>query len=125
MSAWTKPYMPRSGERGSISWASSSALAEVAQPRLEPDRLLAGDGRQPVQREGLAEHGRVLEQRPVGRVEAVEPRGDERLERLRHGQLAEVADRLVAAVGLAQPPVGRRASGRSRPRTAGCRRRGR
>ena len=54
----------------------------------------------------MAEHRGVLEQRPVGRVEAVQPRRDERLERLRHGQLAEVADGLVVAVGLAQPPVG-------------------
>ena len=54
----------------------------------------------------MAEHRRVLEQRPVGRVEAVQARRDQRLERLRHGQLAEVADWLVMAVGLAQAPVG-------------------
>ena len=60
-----------------------------------------------------------------GRGEPVEPGGDERLEGLRDGQLAELADRLVPAV---RPRSGDRppgASGSSRPRTAGSRRRAR
>ena len=102
--------------------------------RLRPGRAAALERRpaprrrpppDPSRVKRLAEDRGVLEQRPVGRVEPVEPRGDERLERLRDGQLAEIADGLVVAVGLAQPPVGRPASGRSRPRTAGCHRRGR
>ena len=49
-----------------------------------------------VSREGLAEHGRVLEQPPLLRREAVEPGGDERVQCLRY---FERLDRPRHAVG--------------------------
>ena len=66
--------------------------------RLDAEHLLAREGReqgldvgvgvgkpgQRVSREGLAEHGRVLEQPPLVCGEAVEPGGDQRMQRLRH-----------------------------------------
>ena len=46
-------------------------------------------------RERLAEHRRVLEDPPLFRREAVEPRCDQRVQRLRHLERADLADRAV------------------------------
>ena len=71
---------------------------ERPQPRLEVGLLDPGHDREPGQREALAEDGGVHDEAPVGRVEAVEPGGDQRGQRLRDGQGGEVAGRGVRAV---------------------------
>ena len=107
MSAWTNAYMPRSGERGSTSDLDDLASDQRPKPGLDGRSIEAAQRGQAVEREALAEHGRVRDQRPIGRIEAVEPGGDERMEGIGHGQLAEVADRLERAVAeLEQAAVG-------------------
>ena len=64
MSAWTKPYWPRSGERGIAVLDEDLAPDEVAQPRLElVGRQLAADRRQRGDGEGLAEDRGILQER--------------------------------------------------------------
>ena len=65
------------------------------------------------------------DERPVVGLEAVEPGRDERGQRLGHGQARQVADRPVDAVVERRAGPRRGASGPSRRRRAGCRRRGR
>ena len=91
MSAWTNAYWPRSGERGSTSTRSSSLRTRRVESALEARRPVdARDGGERVERERLAEDGGVLDQRPVGRVERVEARRDQRVERVRDGELAQL-----------------------------------
>ena len=71
---------------------------EVAQPWLECRRVLAGDRRQPGDREAQSEHGRLLHDGTVRRVEAVQPRRDQGLERLRNLEVREVADGAIGTV---------------------------
>ena len=61
------------------------AADQGAQPRLQ---LLgrAGDGCQRIGGEDLAKHRRVLQQRPIRRLQRIQARGDQRAQRLRHGQ---------------------------------------
>ena len=56
--------------------------------------------------EALAEDGGVVEEAPVGRLEAVEAGRDEGGERLRDGQAREVADRVVDAALELEPALG-------------------
>ena len=67
-------------------------------------RLEVGVGarkrRQRVSREGLAEHGRVLEQSTLLRREPVEPRGDQCVQRLRHLERLDLARQPVRGAVL-------------------------
>ena len=62
---------------------------------LDGLRSLAGDRGHTRQGEALAEDGRVRDDRPVGRIELVEARRDEGRQRLRNGQVGQVAGRSV------------------------------
>ena len=90
-----------------------------------PLRSIPESAARPRMREGLAEHGRVAEQPPLLRVEPVEPCGDQCLQRLGDIEGVDRADRPVLVAVRARAARGRAASARSRPRRAGCRRRGR
>jgi len=82
-----------------------------ADERPKPDgeiRLAEpGDRGEAGGREALAEHGGVLDQCALVRLQRVEARRDEGVQRIRNGQLAELADRFEATVlaGL-EPPIG-------------------
>ena len=62
------------------------AANQGAQARLQVIGR-AGDRGQRIGGEDLAKDGGVLEERAVGRLESVQPRGDERAERVRHGNV--------------------------------------
>ena len=82
------------------------AAHERPQARLE---LVLGDprdGREPGEREGLAEDGRIGDEDPLVGREPVQAGGDERRERLGDREVREVPDRLVGAVLEGQPAVG-------------------
>jgi hypothetical protein len=72
---------------------------ERDQPSLDIRCIERRHRRQPVDRERLAKHRGRLEERPVGGLEGVEPRGDERVQRLGHGQVGEITDRTVGIAG--------------------------
>ncbi len=55
--------------------------------------------------ERLTEHRHVLDQRPLGLIEAVQARGDQRLQRLWHLEVADVAGHHVARALLHQQPA--------------------
>ena len=109
MSAWTNAYWPRSGDRGSTSTVQELAPDErvaaaarglAVRPRRSPRRARRAVNDWP---STAASWSSV---RSAG-VERVEPGGDERVERLRDGELAEVAGRLEAAVvASSEPAVG-------------------
>ena len=61
--------------------------------------------RDPSRRERLPEHGGVLQHRALVRREAVEPRRGQRVQRLGHIQLADVAGHPIAASVLFQQPT--------------------
>ena len=65
------------------------------QARFERRGIEPGHRRQRFEREALAEHGRVLDQGPIGRIKVVEARCDECGQRLRHGQFGQVPHRDV------------------------------
>ena len=69
---------------------------EVSQVRLELLFRIAGHGGKAREREALAEYGRDADEGPLCWIERVEPRGDQRLERLRHRERREVLRRDVA-----------------------------
>ena len=64
------------------------------------------DGGQAVHREGMAQHRGCLQERPVGRFQAIEACRDQRVQRLRHGQVGQVAHRPVDPVGCLQGTLG-------------------
>src|SRR3989304_3137413 len=77
---------PREGGRpGGALRDQQLSPDERSQPRLERDRIQAGDGGQAGQGETLAEDGGVGHQAPVGGVELVETGGDQRGQRPGHG----------------------------------------
>ena len=79
--------------------------SEVEQ-RLELVGRATGDGGEPVAGERLAEHGAVLEQPSLLGREAVEPGGDQRVQRLGHLELADLRDGAVDRALLCdQAPV--------------------
>ena len=89
---------PAPGERGS-PWSVSSSRR--TRPRRRGSRLgssipLTAARRR--EREALAQHRGVRDERPLGRLEGIEPGGDERGERLRHREGRQIADRAVDAV---------------------------
>ena len=61
-------------------------------------RRLTGDGRERFEGETLADHGRGLDEPPIVFAKRVEPRRDQGVERVRHGNVGGVALHLVAAV---------------------------
>ena len=71
------------------------------------ERLLVGpaDRGDPSRRERLAEHGRVLEELALVRLEPVEPRGDERVQRLRHVERSQVSGHGVARLPAFEQPA--------------------
>ena len=103
MSDWTKPYWPRSGERGSASTLEDLAPDEGPQARLELGRIVPADRGEAGRRERLPEDRGVGDQAAIGRIEGVEARGDQARSVSGIGQLAQVAGR----------PVGRRRRGRA------------
>ena len=74
-----------------------------------------------VEREALAQHGRVLDHGSLRAGQRVQPRGDERVERLGDREVGQVAGRARSRRPRARAGPPRRASGSSRSRTAGCR----
>ena len=68
---------------------------ERGEERLELRLCQAGESGEPGRRERLAEHGSVLEQAPLLGREAVEARRDQGVQRLRHLERADLADRPV------------------------------
>ena len=87
-------------------------LDEQFPPRERPAQLLhlgsvlPARGREPVDREALAEDGRILDQAPFRCRQRVEASRDQGVQRLRHGQVRQVARRDVAAVGRRQSALG-------------------
>ena len=85
MSAWTNAYWPRSGERGSTSWRTSSRRTSGAQTVLDRSPVsIPETAASPSRCEALAEHRCVLDAatRSDG-LEAVEAGRDESTESLR------------------------------------------
>ena len=127
MSAWTNAYWPRSGRprvdvRGRGARAGRARGAAARAPRSLPGHRRRAPASVKLWPRTAASWRSA---RSAG-VEGVEARGDERLERLRARPGSPRSPTgSVAAVGLARGGRRRRASGRSRRRTAGCRRRGR
>ena len=74
MSAWTNAYWPRSGERGSASSVEDLAPDERPEARLEVGRRRPLTAAEPGEREALAEDGRVGDEGPIVRRQAVEAR---------------------------------------------------
>ncbi len=68
------------------------AAAEVVQHSVDVVGIRAGDGAERGRAERESQHRCVLHERALRRRKAIDPRGDERMERFRHGELAEIAD---------------------------------
>ena len=96
MSAWTKPYWPRSGDRGSRFGRQHLLAHEVPQPRLQlalrVPETAASDATVNVWPRTEASWS---SDRSRG-VERVEAGRDERVERVRDLQIGQVADRPIA-----------------------------
>ena len=85
---------------------------EVAQPRLELGHIHPTRAGQRIGSEDLTEHRRILEERPIGGLEGIEPRGDQRAQRVRHRDVRQVADRLVRVAHATDAAVGEEAAHR-------------
>ncbi len=79
---------------------------EPAQVRGDLVGRDAADGGDNVGTEGLADDRCCLEQRPIARLQPVQPGRDERVERGRHGQLGQVADGLGHPALEGEVPIG-------------------
>ena len=82
------------------------ATGQPNQSTLRITGIDGGDGREPVDRERMAQHRRRLEHGPVGRVQRVEACRDERLQGIGDGQVSQVADRPVDAAGHLERALG-------------------
>ena len=78
------------------------AADQGEEPALHLARVDRGDRREAIHREGVADDRRSLEERAIGRIEGVEPGGDQRVEGLRDRDVRQVADGPVDAVGRLQ-----------------------
>ncbi len=107
MSAWTKAYWPSSGERGSTSRVSSSRRTRARRRGSSGHRVDARHRGQRREREALAQHRGIGHERPVVGRQPVEPRRDERRERLGDRERGQVADRPVDAILEREPPSAR------------------
>ena len=96
----------RSGESGSSLDREDLLAQQRLQMRLELGLAEAGERGEPLARERLAEHGRILHEPPLDRLERVEPRGRERVQRLGDLERLDRAGRAVlVAVTLQQAAV--------------------
>ena len=91
---------------------------EASQERVELGLGEAGERGERLLGEGLAEHGGVLQEAPLLGGEAVEPGGDQALQRLGYLELFDRRPWPVDAALLDEQARGRGACGPSRPRTA-------
>jgi hypothetical protein len=72
--------------------------------RCDVVRVTAAHRRERLRGERLPDHGRRLQQRPIARRQRIQARRDEGVQRLRHGQLGQIADGTVhVAVALELP----------------------
>ena len=71
---------------------------EIAKPGLERLWILPRHGGGSREREAETEYGRLLDQRTVGGIEAVEASCDQRLEGLRDLEMRQVADRPISTI---------------------------
>ncbi len=79
--------------RARIGLDGEDLLAQQArQQRLQLRLGETRQHRQPLLRERLPEHGAVLDETALGRAEGIEPRSDERVQRLGHFELVDGAD---------------------------------
>ena len=103
--ALDEPILAALRRAGVVVEGDELSPREAAEASLNLVRGEPGDGRQRIGAERQPDDRCVLEQAALGRVEPVQARRDERVERLRHGERGEVADRLVRAIGLLQAAV--------------------
>ncbi len=99
------PNCPRSGDRGSVS---SDRISRWTRRRRRGSSASAGSpvtAASAAMLERLPEDRAVLEQRPVRRIDGVEPRRDQGMQRARHLQRAQVADDVVDPAGFLELPV--------------------
>ena len=88
------------------------ATHEVPQLGFEVARRNPAHASQRIGGEDLAEHRGVLEERPIGGLQRVEPRGDQRAQRIGNGDVRQVADRLVDVADASDATVRQQAAHR-------------
>src|SRR5204863_10152131 len=88
------------------------ASYELVDDRAHDVGRQPADGHQCVEREAAAEDGSVGDHPPRVRVERVQPRGEQRLQRVRDEQLTDVADEAIDTIDrLDDVPVDEHAHG--------------
>ena len=98
MSAWTNDRLPALRRTRIDLLGNELAAFEGAEVRDDCLRFLPAHGCQGADAEGLTKDRSILEQRPIGGIEAIEARRDERVQRFGDVEADLVADGAIDAV---------------------------